>query len=68
MVTQAQFASERGGVILTGVIGKDDVVNDLAGNFVQSLAEGLGGVVRRHNDCDPLSIQHVGCLFCSRLS
>ena len=57
---ESEFAGESGGVVLAGVVGEDDVVDDFVGHFVEGLPEGFGGVVGRHYDGDSFSIQHAG--------
>jgi len=50
---------KRDGLVMARIVDDDDPVDDTLGHdLVEGLPEGLGGVVRRHDDDDFLPVQH----------
>src|ERR1700678_4271858 len=56
---QAQFQREFGGAVLTAVINKDDLIDELVRQIAVGSFQSLRRVVRRHYDYNFLAVQHT---------
>ncbi len=52
-----QLPGERGGLVLAGIVDENLDVHNI-GQFPHCLFQGLFGVVGRHHDRNPLSVDH----------